>query len=460
MDARKWRTDSKLAHIMTQTALFLSLAQFLTSLGFMLAFLALELGLAWVLLYFRLRARAGGASWMLAYRFWVRVYALSLILGFAAAIPVLLQLGTLWPDFMARAGEVVGPLVAAAVLTAFVFKSCFLGAMLYGQRRLSDAAHTFMVLMVAVGAGLTAYWIMALVAWTQMPIGASLVDGRYQVRSWLPILGGRLAPTLFGLLAAGGLMVAAALMLAVTAVRTRTRPSDEGDRSVYATGLWLLLACILAQAVLVSNLGRVLLPAQPARAAAVVPQWHSTAPADLTVAAWPDADEQANDWALESPFEAPDWLARDPAGAVRGLDHFSGMTPPVLITYWSLRLALFAGALLALLALLAWWRGRRLGYEPDGLRPWGRGALRLSTALACAIQVAGLVHLFVGAVPYAIHGTVTLREIAATPGLGAHAAVSAAYVLVYAALLLGFYQLLRHITRYGVVPVARRRGRA
>lgn len=445
---------------MTQTALFLSLGQFLTSFGFMLLFLSLELGLAWVLLYFRLRARAGDASWMQAYRFWVRVYALSLILSFAAAVPLMLQLGTLWPELMDRAGEVIGPLVAAIVLTAFVFKCCFLGAMLYGQRRLSDAMHIFMVCMVVVGASLTAYWIAAFIAWMQVPIGASLVEGRYQVRSWLPILANPPAPRLFGLMAVGGLMIAATLMLAVTAVRARLRPSDDGDRRVYATGLWLLLACVLGQAALAADLGRVLLPAQPARAAAVVPQWHSTPQAALTVAAWPDAADQANDWEWDWPIEAPDWLARESDGTVRGLDHFSGMTPPVWLTYWSLRLALLAGCLLALAALAAAWRGWRLGYEPDGLRVVGRGGLRLLTLFACLIQIAGLVHLFVGAMPYAVYGTVTLREIAAPHALGTHAGITLAYGLVYASLLLGFYQLLRHITRYGVVPVARRRGRA
>ncbi len=445
---------------MTQTALFLSLGQFLASFGFLLLFLLLELGLAWVLLYFRLRARRGDVSWMQAYRFWVRVYALSLILSFAAAVPLLLQLGTLWPELMDRAGEVVGPLLAAIVLTAFVFKSCFLGAMLYGQRRLSDAVHILMIGMVAVGTALTAYWIAAFIAWMQVPIGASMVDGRYQVRSWLAILMNRPAPRLFGLMAIGGLMLSAALMLAVTAVRSGLRPSDDGDRRVYATGLWLLLACVLGQAVLAADLGRVLVPAQPARAAAVVPQWHSTPQADLTVVAWPDAGEQANDWEWRWPIDAPDWLARDPGGTVRGLDHFSGMTPPVWLTYWSLRLALFAGCLLALAALAAAWRGRRLGYEPDGLRPLGRGGLRLLMLPACLIQIAGLVHLFVGAMPYAIYGTVTLREVAAAHALDVHGGITLAYALAYAALLLGFYQLLRHMTRYGVVPVARRRGRA
>ncbi|HUH40028.1 MAG TPA: cytochrome ubiquinol oxidase subunit I, partial [Castellaniella sp.] len=434
---------------MTQTALFLSLAQFLTSLGFMLAFLALELGLAWVLLYFRLRARGGEASWMLAYRFWVRVYALSLILGFAGAIPVMLQLGTLWPGFMAKAGEVAGPVIAAAVLTAFVFKSCFLGAMLYGQRRLSDTVHTLMVLMVALGVSLTAYWVMALLAWAQMPVGAALTDGHYQVRGWDSILLGRLAPTLFGLLAVGGLMVVGALMLAVTAVRVRARPSDESDRRVYATGLWLVVACVLAQGALALDLGRVLLPAQPARAAAIVPQWHGAPQADLTLLAWPDPRQQANSWAWRQPIDPPAWLAREADGQVRGLDHFSGMTPPIVLTYVSLRLALLAGLVLALLALRALWRGWRLGYEPDGLRPLGRGALRALTVLACVIQIAGLAHLFIGAMPYAIYGVVTLRELGAAYDMAVHTGVTLAYVAVYAALLLGFYQLLRHITRYG-----------
>ena len=75
---------------MTHSALSLSHAQFFLSLGFMLLFLALELGLAWVLLYFKLRTFGSNATaWMGAYRFWVRLFALAFILSFAASMPVL-----------------------------------------------------------------------------------------------------------------------------------------------------------------------------------------------------------------------------------------------------------------------------------------------------------------------------------------------------------------------------------
>src|SRR3546814_20551298 len=67
---------------MTQAALCLSLTQFFMGMGFLLVFLATGVGLAWVLLYFRLRARGLDThSWMLAYRFWVGVFALAQIGG-------------------------------------------------------------------------------------------------------------------------------------------------------------------------------------------------------------------------------------------------------------------------------------------------------------------------------------------------------------------------------------------
>jgi cytochrome d ubiquinol oxidase subunit I len=446
---------------MTQSALYLSLTQFFMSMGFLLIFLAAELGLAWVLLYFRVRARSTTTlAWTLAYRFWVRVFALTLILSFAAGVPLLLQLGTLWPQLLARIGEVAGPLVAAAVLSAFVFKSCFLGAMLYGQRKFSEAMHTLMVFMVALGTTLSAFWIIALMAWAQTPQGAVLREGRYHVQDWLAVLSTPSLPYLFALFCLGGLSIVAALMLGVTVVRTLARPSDEGDRCVYATSLWLLLAGIALQGALVVGLGQLVLPMQPARAAAIAPQWHSGPEATVTVLAWPDSAAQANRWAWTWRGAQPEWLSREPDGRYNGLDHFSGMTPPIGPTYLSLRVAVAAGVLLALLALLGVWRARRHQYEPDALSLGWRYVLRGALGLACVAQLAGLAHLLWGALPYAVYGTVTLREVGTAEPASTLAGMTVAYGVAYGVLLLGFRQLLKHITRYGVVPVARRRGRA
>lgn len=449
---------------MTQTAWVLSLTQFYLGLGFMLFFLALELGLAWVLFVLRLRARRAGAP-LLAYRFWARIYALALIIGFAASLPLLLQLGTLWPGFMDRAGEVAGPLLAMAILTTFLFKSCFLGAMLYGQRSLSDRAHTAVVGMVALGTSLTAWWIVVLLAWLQWPVGTTLTDNHYQITSWPELLGGA-APALFGVLVSGGLMLAATLMLSITAQRTRARPSDEGDRTVYSGGAWLLLVALILQIGMAGWLGRQLLPVQPARAAAVMPQWHSGPAERLSLLAWLDVSASRNAWVLTGPPMPRDWLPKAPSAAggtaneVQGLNDLMGMRPPVWLTYASSRLAILLAGLLAVMALAAWWRGRRLGFEPDGLSASGRIGLRTMAWVALGLQVAGWGHLLVGSLPYAVYGTVTLREIGTVQALDTLWLVLGLQILVYGGLALGFRQLLGHTLRYGVVPVGRHRGRA
>ena len=95
---------------MVNLELWLSQIQFFVSLGFMSLFLVTELGLAWVLLFFKVQAlRTGDAAWTAAYRFWVRVFALAFILTFASSMPVLIQFGSLWPSLMDKVGEVAGP---------------------------------------------------------------------------------------------------------------------------------------------------------------------------------------------------------------------------------------------------------------------------------------------------------------------------------------------------------------
>ncbi|MFA5665267.1 cytochrome ubiquinol oxidase subunit I [Castellaniella sp.] len=443
---------------MTQTAWVLSLSQFFLSLGFMLFFLALELGLAWILFALRLRARRGGAA-MLAYRFWVRVFALSLVMGFAAALPLLLQLGALWPGLMDRAGAVIGPLAGMAVLTAFFFKSCFLGAMLYGQRRMSYTAHVLVVGMVALGSSLTAWWVMVLLAWLQWPVGASVDDGVWQLAGWWSLSTGGAAPTLFMLFLAGGLLLALTLMLSLTAVRTLRRPSDEGDRSVFAAGLWGLPVMIILQALWAAQLGRILLAVQPARLAAVVSQWSSGLPEPVLWWSWPTrtaSDVYARiflrDWTP--------WLGFTPQASIAGLNDLAGLAPPWGLTFFSARLAVILSGLLLLCAVAALWRGHRLGYEPDGLSRGHRRVLRALVWLALGLQLVGWGHLLIGNLPYAVQGSLMLRDAAASVSESLLWLVFILQILVYGALGLGFRQLLQHASRYGVVPVVRHRGHA
>ena len=254
---------------MVNSSLWLSQIQFFLSLGFLGLFVVVELGLAWLLLYFKIRAHISGhAGWTAAYRFWVRVFALAFVLAFASSMPVLIQFGSLWPGLMGKIGEIAGPLLVAAILTTFVFKSCFLGAMLFGQRRLSDRLHTLVVFMVALGSTLAAFWIMALMSWMQTPAGAVMLDGQYRVLDWREVLFNPSVAWHGALLLLSAGLTAAFLMLGVTAGQTLRRPLDDSERMVFKTALCLAMACVLLQGVAGAGAARVVARYEPAKAAA------------------------------------------------------------------------------------------------------------------------------------------------------------------------------------------------
>lgn len=445
---------------MMQSTLWLSQIQFFSSLGFMLMFLVIELGLAWVLLYFKLRALGTDhAPWTEAYRFWVRVFALAFILGFASSIPVLIQFGSLWPSLMDKIGDVAGPLLAAAILSAFIFKSCFLGAMLFGQRYVSDRVHVLLIFMVATGVLVSCFWLLVLLSWMHAPAGVNWVDGQYHVVDWWGVLLNPALPWYAGLFILCSALTVAFLMLGVVAWQTLRRPVDESGRLVFKTAVYLAGIAVVLQSLVVAGTSAMTATYQPAKAAAAAGYWHSGLAPDVVVFAWPDAQAAVNrlEWAWRNAGAL--WLGRDNNGLL-GLDHFSGMLPPVAFTFWSFRIALLTGLLMALAALITFTRGRRVHYDPGLMSRGWRHVLAGMAFSGWILLLAGLAYLLFGAFPYAVTGTITISEIAGDTDFGVLLGTYVAYMVFYGVFLVGFFQLLRYIARYGVVPIARRRGRA
>ncbi|MEJ2258341.1 MAG: cytochrome ubiquinol oxidase subunit I, partial [Woeseiaceae bacterium] len=67
--------------------LMLSRLQFAANISFHILFPMITIGLAWVLLFFKLRYNStGDDKWMNAYRLWVKVFALTFALGVVSGI--------------------------------------------------------------------------------------------------------------------------------------------------------------------------------------------------------------------------------------------------------------------------------------------------------------------------------------------------------------------------------------
>ncbi|MBY6345586.1 cytochrome ubiquinol oxidase subunit I [Providencia rettgeri] len=446
---------------MTHSALSLSHAQFFLSLGFMLLFLALELGLAWVLLYFKTRTFGNNAAaWMGAYRFWVRLFALAFILSFAASMPVLIQFGSVWPGLMEQVGDVIGPMLAASMLSLFIFKSCFLGVMLFAQRMLSNLVHTLVVLMVALGVTVTAFWLVAIVAWMQVPTGVDVIEGHYVVMDWLDVLSTPALPWYAGLLLVGSLLTVAFFMLGVTCAQTMQRPVTDQERLAFRSALFLGVVAWVALVFVVVGNGFMTAEHQPAKAAAAAAYWESGSQPDLILVAAPSAMQDSVLGVLRWSHAGGRWLGRNDSGILMGLDQFSEAMPPVTLTFWSFRVAVLAGAVMLFLLLWVLLRTRRYGLDPHSLSYRERQLMVAASVLGWIMLLAGAAYVLLGFLPYLVGNDIQAvqvqsKESVFTVGLGV-----LSYGLVYVLCMIGFFQKLRHAVRFGVVPIARHRGRA
>jgi cytochrome d ubiquinol oxidase subunit I len=436
------------------SALFLARAQFALSLNMHVLFAALAMALGWILCVFRFRAwQTPDSGWTTAYRFWVRIFALSFFLALATALPVLVELGTLWPELIERTGNVAGPLLAFGLTTFFVTKSLFMGVVLFGQRRVSPRAHFLAVLMVALGLTLTLFWAVVLHTWAQAPVGAGLIDGRYQVYAWSEVIW-----TPFVLwrslgFVAGAFLCTGLLLLCITAWQALRRPLDEGERLSFRTGLLVSACAVLLYWVAFDGNARMVARYQPAVAAAQVGVWQSSAAPAWVWLGSPKPHTQSTDVFLASDLNPERWLGRQTNANAIGLDMAGDVLPPVVLLFWLLRVALLIGALATVLIVLTLFVGLRKGFDPSRqpnwllrAQVWGAGLGVLTWLLSWNLSD-------LGRSPYLVWGALLQQDALAEIAPATLSWVLAGAVATYAVMLAGFVQMLWHAARFGVVPV-------
>ncbi len=124
-------------------AVTLSRIQFAFTIAFHIIFPAFTIGLASWLAVLELRwLMTGREAFRDLYRFWIKVFAISFGLGVVSGIPMSFQFGTNWSGFADFTGDVLGPLIAYEVVTAFTIEAGFLGIMLFGWLRCKPGRRT------------------------------------------------------------------------------------------------------------------------------------------------------------------------------------------------------------------------------------------------------------------------------------------------------------------------------
>src|SRR5581483_4882149 len=150
----------------------LSRLQFFWVVAFHILLPAFTVGLAsYIAVLEGLHLVTGRAVFLSTSRYWTRIFAVSFGMGVVSGIVMPFQFGTNWSRYADLTADVVGPLMAYEVLTAFFLEAGFLGVLLFGRKRVPPGMHFFAAAMVALGTLLSTFWILAANSWMQTPVG-------------------------------------------------------------------------------------------------------------------------------------------------------------------------------------------------------------------------------------------------------------------------------------------------
>ena len=430
-------------------ALLLARIQFAANISFHILFPTITIALCWALLFFKVRFHiTGNDAWMAAYRFWVKIFALSFALGVVSGITMSFQFGTNWPGYMETVGNVAGPLLAYEVLTAFFLEATFLGVMLFGASRVPAWLHTTATALVAVGTSMSAFWIIALNSWMHTPAGFEMIDGVAHVTNWAEVIFNPSMPyRLTHMLIASGL-TASFLIAGISAYRRLRNHQSPGIRKAMATGVFSAAILIPIQIWVGDLHGLNTLEHQPAKIAAMEAVWETEKGAPLVLFAIPDEETKSNRYEVAVPALASIILTHKVDGEIKGINSFGENRPPVAPLFYGFRIMVGTGILMLLVSMSAAWQLLR----HKSISTFTLRALVLMTFSGWVATLAGWYVTEIGRQPWLVQGVLTTAQAVSDTPATSVAGSLAMYLSLYAFLLIAYISTLFYLARAAEKP--------
>jgi cytochrome bd ubiquinol oxidase subunit I len=395
-----------------QGALTIHRLHFAFTITFHYIFPQLTMGLALLILILKTVAlRAHDEIWNRAARFWARIFGISFTIGIVTGIPMEFQFGTNWSEFSRSAGGVIGQTLAMEGVFSFFLESTFLGAFLFGEKRLGPRGHWVSALMMFLGSWLSGYFIVATDAWMQHPVGYSVgANGSFQLRSFWELLLNPWGLWQYAHTMTGAVQTGCFVMASVGAFYLLSQTHQRYGKLFVRTGVIVGLIAALfqlfptgdAQGVMIANNQQITL-------AAMEGLFHTKDGAPVVLIGQPDLSNER----LDNPVEIPRALSfltyRIWSAQVKGLDEFPRENWPdqLELLYYSYHIMVGLGTIFIAILIIAAWQLFRGALFESKLLLW---ALMLSMPFPFIANTAGWITAEVGRQPWLIYGLMHTRS--------------------------------------------------
>jgi cytochrome d ubiquinol oxidase subunit I len=409
--------------------------------------------------------RSGRVEYLRLTKFFGVLLIINVAVGVVTGLVQEFEFGMNWSAYSRLVGDIFGAPLAIEGLAAFFLEATFLGVWIFGWDRLPKRIHLAAIWAVAVGASLSAAFIMAANSWMQNPVGYTTnpSTGRPQLNNFWAVMTNPVFLWGYAHVLLAALATAAVVMLAVSAWHLRRRSHTEVFARSAKLSLIVLTPTMILAMFVGSELGVVEAKYQPMKIAAAEAQWETCQPCSFSLF---QIGGGKNDETPTQIIEVPHLLSLLATnhwnGKVLGLNEINAQyqqqygpgdyVPNVFIQYWSMRVMAYTALLIFLLGAWGLWLIHRHKLETSRRFLW---LATWAVILPFVMNTAGWMLTENGRQPWIVQG-IMLTADGVSPSVSTTwiAITLIGFFLLYLALVIIDVKLMLRFSRRELPPAA------
>ena len=340
----------------------LSQIQFAVTSIYHFFFVPLTLGLSvLVAIMETIYLRTGQEVYLRMTKFWGKLFLINFAMGVVTGIVMEFQFGMNWSQYSRFVGDIFGAPLAIEALLAFFLESTFLGLWIFGWDKISKRLHVVAIWLVAVGANISALWILIANSFMQAPVGYGMGEnGRAVMTDFGALVGNPYVWTQFPHTVFSGFSTAAFFVMGISAFHlVRQRHENLFSRSFQIATVFGIISVFLVALVGHSQSQRIV-QVQPMKMASVEGLWESEDPASLSIFTILDQKNERDILQFRIPYLLSILAYNRPTGNVLGIHQIQAdyvakygpgyYVPSIFACYWSFRIMVGLGLLMLAIA--------------------------------------------------------------------------------------------------------------
>jgi cytochrome bd ubiquinol oxidase subunit I len=391
-------------------------------------------------------------------KFFGKLFIINFAVGIVTGIVLEFQFGMAWSQYSRFVGDIFGIPLAIEALLAFFLESTFIAVWLFGWTKLPKGLHLLSIWLVAIGANISAIWIIIANAWMQMPVGYVLKNNRAELSDFVAVMLNEQMLVMAQHTIIAAFVTAGLFMLGISAWHILRKNQVK----VFAKSAKIALVVTAVSAILVATTGHKhaqhTVKHQPMKMAAMEGLWETEEPASFSLFAIIDQENMTTERDLKLPYMLSVLAYNNLTGQVKGMKDLQkeyeeaygpgDYIPPVAIVYWSFRIMVGLGMifiLFALYGLVQWWSNK---LEDSSLY------LRLATIVMFLPLIAnslGWIVAEMGRQPWIVYGLMTTHDgVSTNVSAGSMILTTLAFTVVYGLLAVIAVYLIHKYAKPGV----------